>query len=227
MRFVEFSEVAARFRGRSVAIVGSAPSCLDNEPGFVDAHDVVVRINNYKIGQEQGFRTDVFYSFFGTSIRGERAELRGDGVTLCMCKCPDAKPIESPWHEISGKQIGIDFRYIYRARAAWWFCDTYVPDVPSFLEKFELLDRHIPTTGFAAILDVLACEPASVYVTGFDFFSSGMHNVNERWKPGNPLDPIGHRPDLECEWLTRNAEKYPLRFDVQLARLLDARRVVA
>lgn len=219
MRFVNFEQMSSHFRGRRVAIVGSAPSVLDNAPGFVDSHDVVMRVNNYKVGPIQGARCDVHYSFYGNSIRKTAEELQRDGVKLCMCKCPNGKPIESDWHERRGKQAGIDFRYIYRERARWWFCDTYVPETERFLASFEMLGRHIPTTGFAAVLDVLACDPAAVYLTGFDFFTSGVHNVDERWKPGDPSDPIGHRPDLEAQWLARNASAFPLEFDSRLKEL--------
>ena len=224
MRFVTFEEAAARLRGKSVAVVGSAPSCLDNAPGFVDGHDIVVRVNNYKLGPAQGQRTDVHYSFYGSSIRKTAAELDRDGVKFCMCKCPNAKPLESEWHERMGKQVGIDFRYIYRDRAAWWFCDTYVPTVERFLESFNLLGRHIPSTGFAAILDVLACGSASVYLTGFDFFRSGMHNVDERWRPGDPADPIGHRPELEAAWLAGAARRHLIMFDAKLSEILTIAR---
>jgi hypothetical protein len=144
--------------------------------------------------------------------------LKSDGVTLCLCKLPDSQPIESDWHRRNGKLVGIDYRYIYRNRAAFWFCDTFVPDDARFLAKFDLLGRHQPTTGFAAILDVLACEPRSVYLTGFDGFASGIHNVDERWKPGDPTDPICHRPDLELQWLRENRAR--LSFDKTLAALL-------
>lgn len=221
MRFVSFAEAAASLRGKRVAIVGSGPSCLHNAPGFVDAHDVVVRVNNHKCGPAQGVRTDVHYSFYGASIRKTAAELAREGVKLCWAKCPDAKPIASDWHERLGKQNGIDFRYIYAARTGWWFCDTYVPEVESFMRKFELLGRHIPSTGFAAILDVLACEPASVYLTGFDFFASGVHNVDERWQPGRSDDPIRHSPEKEAAWLAENRKRYPFRFDRKLRQLMS------
>lgn len=205
MGFIKFEQVSDLMRGRRVAVVGSAPSVLDNVPGFVDAHDIVVRVNNYKTGPAQGTRCDVHYSFYGTSIRKRAEDLQRDGVKLCMCKCPDAKALESPWHEQNNKHNGIDFRYIYRNRKDWWFCDTWVPDTDTFLGKFEMLDRHIPTTGFAAIVDVLACAPRELYLTGFDFFTSGLHNVNESWKPGDPNDPICHRPDLELAWLQKHS----------------------
>ena len=178
-------------------------------------------MNNYRTGHEQGTRCDVFYSFFGNSIRKSVAQLKADGVKLCMAKCPDAKPIESAWHERLGKTAGIDFRYIYQLRRDWWFCDTYVPEIWTFIERFELLDRHIPTTGFSAILDVLACEPASIYLTGFDFFSSGLHNVNETWRQGDPRDPIAHRPDLEAAWIATNAASFT--FDAKLAGIIIRR----
>lgn len=221
VKFISFDEVRQFFTGKSVAIVGSAPSVLANVPGFIDSHDVVVRINNPKCGTAQGFRTDVFYSFFGTSIKKSAAELKAEGVKLMMCKCPDAKPIESEWHERNGKTAGIDFRYIYRNRASWWFCDTFIPSAEMFMEKFNLLDGHIPTTGFSAILDVLACGPKSCYLTGFDFFASGLHNEDQKWRAGDPEDPIGHRPELEALWLAENQSRYPLTFDARLTQIIN------
>ena len=215
MRFVSFEEAAGRFRGKSVAIVGSGPGSLDNAPGFVDSHDVVVRVNNHKCGQAQGLRTDVHYAFYGTSIRVPAADLTAQGVKLCMCKLPDSRPIESEWHRQRGKLAGIDYRYIYQNRRAWWPCDVFVPSDSRFLAKFELLGNHQPTTGFAAILDVLECEPASVYLTGFDGFTSGIHNVNEPWFEKNNEDPICHRPDLELAWLKDNVHR--LTFDKRFA----------
>ena len=223
MRFVSFEEVTERLRDRTVAIVGSAPSCLENEPGFIDSHDVVLRINNYKTGPHSGYRCDVFYSYFGHAITKTVEDLQRDGVSLCMCKCPNAKPIECEWHDRTGKQAGIDFRWIYMMRREWWFCDTFIPTVPAFLEHFDLLDRHIPTTGFSAVLAVLEARPKLLTMTGFDFFTSGIHNVTEKHRPGNPADPIGHRPELEAAWIARNADRYPLAFDATLQKMIQER----
>jgi hypothetical protein len=227
VRFVPFSEVRDRLRGKRVAVVGSGPSCLTNEPGFVDAHDMVVRINNYKTGREQGCRCDVFYSFFGRSIHKSIRELRNDGVTLLMNKCPDSQPIDSEWHRKNGRMQGIDFRYIFEQRAGWWWCDTFVPTDEHFRRSFNLLGQHIPTTGFTAILDVLACDPAECFITGFDFFASGVHNVNEKWRPGRADDPIGHRPERELAWLATNEGSYPITTDRVLAERLEGWRRMA
>lgn len=218
--FCDRGAVVEALHGRRVALVGSGPGVVGNARGFIDGHDVVVRVNNWKLGPAAGRRTDVFYSFFGASIRKTAAEAQSAGVKLCVCKCPDAKFIESRWHAEHGKERGVDFRLIYRERAAWWFCPTYVPTLDEFMAKFRLIGNRVPTTGFAALLDVLACEPASVYLTGFDFFTSGLHNVNERWKPGNPADPIGHAPALEAAWVARNMVHRPITGDLRLQQVL-------
>lgn len=220
MRFCSWDRVERALKGRSVAVVGSGPGVLQNPAGFVDSHDVVVRVNNYKTSQEAGFRTDVFYSFFGSSIRKTPAQLKADGVTLCVCKCPDAKVMESPWHFARRRMNGVDFRYIYVARKSWWFCDTYVPKTEEFLADFKRLGAHVPTTGFSALLTVLRAGAASVYVTGFDFFKSRIHNVNERWRPGNPSDPIGHDPEGELSALIELSGAHRMTFDPALAAIV-------
>lgn len=220
MRFVTRPEVRQRFEGKSVAVVGSGPGCRQNAPGIVDAHDIVVRVNNYKVSDGAGRRTDVFYSFFGASIKKSADELRRDGVTFCMCKCPNAHAIESEWHRVNGKMIGVDFRPHYQRRANWWFCDTYIPTVAEFMVGFDLLGRHMPTTGFAAILDVLSFNPRAVFLTGFDFFQSGIHNVDEPWRVKNLDDPHRHRPDLEAAWLRGVIGLHPVNCDCALSQVL-------
>lgn len=206
-----------------MAIVGSGPGSLRNPPELVDSHEVVVRVNNYRLLAGTGRRTDVFYSFFGRSIRKPAEELLHDGVRLCICKCPDAKFMESPWHERMGKQAGVDFRAIYQRREGWWPCDTYIPSTAEFMRNFDLLGGHVPTTGFAAVLDVLSFGPRHVFLTGFDFFQSRVHNVTEQWKPGNPTDPIGHVPDAERDWLRANAPSLPISMDAQLQEALHGK----
>lgn len=227
MRFVARSQARERFEGKSVAIVGSGPGCVDNAPGFVDSHDVVVRVNNYRLVGETGSRCDVFYSFFGTSIKKSTNDLIDDGVTLCMCKCPNAHAIESEWHRDNKKPHGVDYRYIYQNRENWWFCDTYIPTVDEFLVAFRVLGNHIPTTGFSAIFDVLSFNPRSVYLTGFDFFRSKIHNVNQPWRRKNEGDPFGHVPETERDWLLAQLVRQPITCDRALMRALKNEKAVA
>jgi hypothetical protein len=218
MRFVNRYECLPWFEGRTVAIVGSGPGVLNNSSGMIDRADVVVRVNNYKLSDAAGYRTDVFYSFFGTSIKKTSQDLKKDGVKLCMCKLPDAKVFESEWHRTNNKMIGVDFRphYERRRNMNFWFCDTYVPTVEEFMVGFNLLGHHMPTTGFAAILDVLSFKPASIFLTGFDFFQSKVHNVDEPWKQKNADDPFKHEPERERAWLQKNIDVYPIHVDRDL-----------
>lgn len=221
-RFVTKESIRSRFEGKTVAIVGSGPGVLESPSGLIDGHDVVVRVNNFKIvPPSTGQRTDVHYSYYGTAIKKTKYELKRGGVTLCMCKCPNAQPIESEWHRRNNQMIGVDYRPHYERRAGFWFCETYIPTVAEFMEGFELLGRHVPTTGFSAILTILSLGPAAVYLTGFDFFASGIHNVNERWRPGrNPDDPIRHVPELELRWICENFSNYSLTADKALMRAM-------
>jgi hypothetical protein len=210
IKFIDRQYLANVFNNKSVAIIGSAPTVLQNEGTFIDSHDIVVRANNYKVkGLEinVGYRTDVHYSFYGSSIKKTVDELKADGVKLCMCKCPNDKPINSPWHEANGQKYGVDFRYIYKHREDFWFCDTYIPSTQEFLEQFNLLGKHIPTTGFAAILTIITLPIKELYITGFDFFSSGIHNVNEKWRHKNTGDPICHVPKTELDELRKIVKK--------------------
>lgn len=218
-------------RDKRVIIVCSAPSCLENTGSFIDGHDLVVRVNNYKtkgikngthfdFTPKVGTRTDIHYSFYGTSIKTDRNQLIKEGVKLCMCKCPDSKPIHSPWHEQRGKQRGIDFRWIYLQRQSYFPCPVFIPDDRRFLKWFDLLKKHVPTTGFSCVMDVLSFEPKSVHLTGFDGFSSGKHNVNETWTAKNMDDPIRHMPNLELNVIRDLYKQKKITVDNRLKSIL-------
>jgi hypothetical protein len=215
LRFLTKEQVKKKFKGKTVAIVGSGPSVTRNKPGYVDSHDIVVRVNNYKLSRNAGYRTDVHYSFYGVTVKKSAKRLKEDGVYLCMSKCPNSKPIHSPWHERLGK-VGTDFRNIYERRKNFWFCDTYITSEDQFLEYFNLLGKHVPTTGFQAILEISGYGCESIYITGFDFFTSKIHNVDEKWRPGHPDDPIGHRPKKELKWLKKHQHQFVLDKELDL-----------
>lgn len=211
--------MSERFKGKRVAIVGSGPSVLENKKGFIDSHDLVVRVNNYKLSPAAGFRTDVHYSFYGVSIRKLRDDLINDGVTLCMCKLPNENFIETTWHARNNKLHGLDFKRVYQKRKDWWFCDTYVPIKERLIAYMDILEGHMPTSGFSCLLDISSFD-CDIYLTGFDFFTSRIHNVDEPWKPANKRDPIRHRPALELAWLKSNLKKLDLRTDKAINELL-------
>jgi len=75
MSFCDKNRLFEVFENKSIAIVGSGPTTLSNDEGFIDSHDVVVRVNNYKLIGNAGKKTDVHYSFYGTSIKKTAARI--------------------------------------------------------------------------------------------------------------------------------------------------------
>lgn len=225
-RFVTYEELHKRFFGKKVAIICSGPGCLDNTAKFIESHDVVVRVQNYSLEGRQdklGSRTDVHYSFYGGSVKKPKEALIKEGVQVCMAKCPDADCggpgdfMESKWHQEHNKPEGVDYRYIYKRRASWWFCDTYIPTKDRFKSYFKLINHHQPTTGFACILDFMSFE-CDIYLTGYDGFKSGIHNINEPWHEKNTTDPFCHAPWLELQYL--KAYQGPIKFDKRLSHII-------
>ena len=226
--FVDKKFVLNYFKNKRVVVFGSAPSCLQNDGKEIDKYDLIVRVNNYKIkGFEAhtGSRTDVHYSFYGSSIKKTKEDLISDGVKLCMTKCPNAVCHMTEWHiKKNNHPYGCDFRYINKKRENWWFCDTYVPTKEDYIRGFDLMGQHVPTCGFACILDLIDCKPKELYITGFTFMKCEKcgkrgwdckceapkvgHNVNEKWRRKNPDDPIKHEPQREYELLIEFAKKH-------------------
>ena len=201
------------FKGKTVCVIGGGPSGFNNKGDFIDSHDIVVRISNYASDEGRlGKRCDVHYSFYGSSIGKTREQLEKDGVRLHMCKCPDSRPIPEEyqwWHKKNRKMEGIDYTYIYRLREGFWFAPVYIPSDDRFLQIFKSIDNHQPTTGYACLYEVLSFDTRSVYITGFDFFSSDMHFDSSgrlvKWgrHDRNKEDPIRHEPDIEARELSK------------------------
>lgn len=236
MRFISWEEMCNFFSGKRVALVGSGPSSTLNPVGLVDSYDLVVRIQNYKLVNDAlsggtGLRTDVHYSFYGKSMRIGQKSLKEHGVRLCISSRPCKNGlIKSSWHVSHGLANMINFEWIYEYRRHFWFCDTYVPDSSEFLTQFNLLGRHIPSTGFSAIWTLMQLPIRELFLTGFDFFSSRLHNVNEKWVGNDPKDPIGHDYARELSWLrdTMLVKRFVRPDAVLLQLLVDShdRRVV-
>ena len=88
--FISLDQMRARFKGKSIAVIGSGPTALLNSGEHIDSHDLIIRIQNYKMRgfeSQVGSRTDVHYSFYGMSMRKTAKELQEDGVSLACASC--------------------------------------------------------------------------------------------------------------------------------------------
>jgi hypothetical protein len=220
------------FKDKRVVIIGSAPSGPKvNQRKYIESHDEIIRVNNYKtkgidlrnipydFTESLGERTDWHYSFYGGSIRKKPEEL--EGIKGHLCKCPNAECHVTDWHRERNQQQGGDFRPIYRRRKDYWIAPVYIPEREHYMELFNLLDKHVPSTGLACIWELIQCNPKKLYITGFDFMQSGKHNVDELWNPGNQEDPIRHMWKKEANMVKKWAYKSKfIRLDSHIRLML-------
>jgi len=181
------------FFDRSVIILGSAPSVTQLSTHALERYDVIVRVNNYEFFNDCR-RVDVYYSFFGRSIRGVEEKIRRDKPKFLFFKYPFdfAFNRHTNGKEVAGKSG--DFRYVQRLRKDILLTTKHFAQTPAnFISSFCAIGS-MPTTGVAAILDIIRYQPKELAIAGFDFFKSKTHNINEVW---NPKDGKGH--DFETE----------------------------
>ena len=228
---LEFKDLKKAFKDKNVVIIGSAPSALQhNTKSNIESYDEIIRVNNFKTKgidlkniaydyiELLGERTDWHYSFYGGSIRTKIEEIKG--IKGHLCKCPNDECHVTQWHIDRNQQQGGDFRPIYRRRKDYWIAPVYIPEKKHYMELFNILDKHVPSTGFACIWELIQCEPKKLYITGFDFMRCKKHNVDELWNPGNQDDPIRHMWDLEAALLKKWAYKSKMiRLDNHLRRI--------
>lgn len=178
------------FKDKSVIVLGSAPNLLNTPSTVINAHDIVVRVNNFKLYNECD-RADVFYSFFGKSIRTPLQRLKQLNCQLMMCKCPDV-PIEVKNRDGSiNEKLTDDYGWIYDFRTEWFEqaqIPFFIQTEDNFNENNKMVGQ-IMTTGVAAIFDIYRYNPKKMYFAGFDFGMSKMHNINK---------PMIIKPDPNC-----------------------------
>lgn len=168
-------KVAEIIAGKSVLVIGAAPSVEKLNANFMESFDLIVRVNNYQIFNECK-RTDIFYSMLGGSIKKTCADLERDGCKFIFCKNPFGNYIEKDKNGGMNILKSLRFEATYRLWREHWF------ELPYYLQTMEnwrwLNDQigQITTTGLSAIVDVYRFKPSRMHVAGFDFFISGLHN---------------------------------------------------
>jgi len=164
------------FKGKSVLILGSAPCVIDLDPDFMESFDIIVRSNNYK-NFNACTRTDVYYSFLGGSVKKNIDDIVADGAKFIFCRCPNAdfsKHVDGKY--IPGKSF--DARFVYELRKDWFKLPYFVQTMKNYRRNYSLIDRLL-TTGVSSIVDIMRYDPGRLYVAGFEFFTTLIHNVDE------------------------------------------------
>lgn len=158
-------------RGKSLLLLGSAPSVVNVTPEFMQSFDLIARVNNF-LPFNSCNRADIWYTMAGGSIFRTNGELKNAGCKLCFLKNPFAKVVGPT------PLTTQDSRPLYAKWRRKWF------ELPWYIQKkqhWAWLNQQIGqivTTGLSAIVDLYRFNPARLHIAGFDFFSSMKHNIN-------------------------------------------------
>jgi hypothetical protein len=104
-------------------------------------------------------------------------------------------------HNHGRVQLGIsgNWKPFFRKEWFWTKLPTYIVSREDFIRNFRMLNR-ILTTGMSAVVDICRFRPKELYVTGFDFFDSGKHEIDQPWKQGCGGHDVGMERHL-MRWM--------------------------
>lgn len=216
---VTWLQIDREIRGKRVVVTGSAPSVLQNDGDEIDRFDTIVRANGTdndiaKYGDKIGHRTDIHYSFYGTSVRRTVEGLKKERVKYLWSKIPYAN--YTPYYKFyDGEPQGmLNFRkYFDNFRFAG--IPIYLPKIKDLMKECKVVDRMM-TSGVSAIRSILQHEPKELYITGFTFFDEGIHNIDEPHK----LKAGGHKSNEEREYVKKLAQENKcIRVDKKLSEI--------
>jgi hypothetical protein len=163
--------------GKSILIMGSAPSVVKLTPKFMDSFDLICRVNNFSFFNECK-RTDIWYTMAGRSIKKTTGDLKTGKCKLAFLKTPFRNIVTYNRDGSINKLQSFDSRAHYiKCRKRWFEVPFYLQNVNHWRWLTAQIGQ-IVTTGLSAIVDLYRFNPKSMHVAGFDFFSSRLHNIS-------------------------------------------------
>lgn len=174
---ISHKEVKKYIEGKSIIVLGSAPCVKNVTSNMLKSFDIIVRLNNYKHFCDCK-KTDIYFSFFGSSIKISEKQLKEDGCKFIVYKYP---AIDFTRHHKHQDGFALDCRNEKYKRN--WNIPFYRVPKNSFINNYLMTDR-IMTTGLSAIIEMIRLG-GDVTIAGFDFFESKIHNLDEPWKNGD------------------------------------------
>lgn len=235
LKINQWHEIRKKYQAESIAVVGNGPSALRYSIGNrIDACDLVVRMNNYKItagfAPFIGVKIDVFLSsLFFRIVQKTEKDLRREGVRMIWSSIPDMPYVD---------QWPID---VARAKDNFPAYDIYLPSRYDFIKAVDKPDWHIfaryagyalmgqkfleafgiwwpvPSSGLMAILMAMNCRPKSMIITGFDFYAADKkaHYYEENGIiPKKTHHSFASEPAVLCKYIKKNRSiKFILALD--------------
>ncbi|HEX8474352.1 MAG TPA: glycosyltransferase family 29 protein [Pyrinomonadaceae bacterium] len=244
------ADYAQLLEGKNVVIVGPAETLLGSEQGgFIDSHDLVVRINTAlehmpfaaRLAADIGTRSDILYC--NNEVLTENI-LRRKHIShrRFMRLCDE-----------------INLKYLVATNNNFTCTDIANPHHPCFLEHRafqEFLNKHptktklrmlywtsnvlrrwlhgyVGRTGTIAIVDLLSYNIKRLYVTGMTFYHRGghlfyrhcvpeLHPLKDHLGRDTNLSDKGHNSYVELELMTKLASLFEerLKLDENLHQLV-------
>lgn len=206
--------------GKRVAVVGNAPTALLNTAD-VDGFDVVVRFNNFAIGEgfeAIGTRTDVIAlpahnrhvitGKLGRFTKDTRhiLDLSHESDEKALAHYPELRELLPHATIINGRDVARRTRRELAGRA---------------LPRDR---RNLPTTGLSAVAWAMRSGAAGIYLTGFSFERSGINHYFHGLGPDSRACPR-HDPIRELKWIADRRDHPGLRVDDHIARRIELWRV--
>lgn len=217
-------------KGKRVAIIGAANSTLNTDLGdYIDGFDYVIRINKapYLIQRgvhlnDIGRKTDIlFHSFYENEKSG------GGKLNIELYNRLGINYLVNPINSLKGKRVIFNFYKKYLAPYK-----TFTISKPEYDAIQKTLEKHTPTIGFCALMQVLECEYKELYITGFTFFrtpfSSGYRDeIQQPTEVQKLIKNEGHHNiDLEFTLFSkkiRDLKTSKIKLDTVMEKLfLDA-----
>jgi len=197
------------YAGKRVALIGPAPHVMTrSQVAKLSKYDIIARVNfGYPVSPEVASkttdRTDVWYTSLPIA-RGERM-------------IPDKMP-----------------PYI-KTELAWWEVDDRMRPHMTPLDIVHVeLDRAVgcrTNRGLVAIADILAGNPAELYITGMTFYRWGAYypgylppeHEKQNAIQAKRMGKVGtHDPSLDLAYFARNFAILPnVKTDKELSRVLS------
>ncbi|SFT41682.1 hypothetical protein SAMN04489724_0662 [Algoriphagus locisalis] len=189
------------FKGKNIAIIGSADTVFECENGsYIDSFDIVIRINrSYCFLSEDnqkflGSKTSIlFWNFF------ERDNTNFGYFNLQKFNKANIDFL------ILGRSNLLGIRQIFNFYKKYTYSiNTYYSSFSSYKKLCEKFDIK-PTIGFVSLYNVLNSDFKSCFISGFSFYETKY--LNDYEKAMNDKTSIdlfnfvkverGHRPDIE------------------------------
>lgn len=175
------------FYQKRVAIVGPAAYLTGMGNGkLIDDYDIIVRPNYFSLPltmhKDYGSRTDVMYhnmaSYYlpGLIEHIDNNQRDFESLKLVIGSAIKAGPQDNNWtswpnHHIS--ECATNFDKLKISSVLYWWIG-----VSNYKLTFQEIGGCEPYTGISSILITTLCQPAEIYLTGFDFHTGSKLYVD-------------------------------------------------